>query len=102
MFLFNGKSLTAASKATLSQLNGLVRQNTLPKMALRGFSGFEQMFRAKIAKTTPTNVIVVKKVRDGLSDDEKKAYLETFKKFDTDGGGAMDSSELGKLSRVLG
>ena len=99
---FQWKSLTAASKTILLQFHGLFRQHRFQKMALRGFSGFEQMFRAKMAKTTPTNVIVVKKVRDGLSDDEKKAYLETFKKFDTDGGGAMDSSELGKLIRVLG
>ena len=60
------------------------------------------MFRAKIARTAPTNVIVVKKVKDGLSAEEKEAYMETFKKFDTDGGGAMDSSELGKLIRILG
>ena len=60
------------------------------------------MFRAKIARAAPTGVIVVKKVKDGLTEEEKKAYLETFQKFDTDGGGAMDSSELGKLIRILG
>ena len=64
---------------------------------MRGFSGFEQMFRAKIARAAPTSVIVVKKVRDGLTDEEREAYMTTFNKFDTDGGGAMDSAELGKL-----
>ena len=71
-------------------------------MALRGFSGFEQMFRAKIAKAAPTSVIVVRKVREGLTDEEREAYRTTFNKFDTDGGGAMDSAELGKLIRILG
>ena len=69
---------------------------------MRGFSGFEQMFRAKIARAAPTSVIVVKKVRDGLTDEEREAYMATFNKFDTDGGGSMDSAELGKLIRILG
>ena len=71
-------------------------------MALRGFSGFKQIFRAKIAKAAPTTVIVVKKMRDGLTEEERESYMATFKKFDSDGGGAMDSAELGKLIRVLG
>ena len=71
-------------------------------MSLRGFSGFEQIFRAKMAKAAPTDVIVAKKVKDGNTDEEIAVYKETFKKFDTDGGGAIDSEELGKLIRVLG
>ena len=69
---------------------------------LRGFSGFEVMFRSKIAKSAPTDVMVARKVKEGLTDDETAVYKETFKKFDTDGGGAIDSEELGKLVRVLG
>ena len=69
---------------------------------LRGFSGFEVMFRSKMAKSAPTDVLVVKKVQEGLTDEETSVYKETFKKFDTDGGGAIDSEELGKLVRVLG
>ena len=69
---------------------------------LRGFSGFEQMFRAKMAKATPTDVLVVKKVQEGHTAEEIAVYRATFKKFDTDGGGAIDSEELGKLIRVLG
>ena len=60
------------------------------------------MFRAKIARAAPTSVIVVKKVKDGLTEEERDSYMATFKKFDTDGGGAMDSAELGKLIRILG
>lgn len=71
-------------------------------MALRGFSRFEEMFRAKVASAAPTNVIVVKKVKDGITKEERETYMATFKKFDTDGGGAMDSAELGKLIRILG
>ena len=69
---------------------------------LRGFSGFEQMFRAKMAKSVATDVLVVKKVKDGHTEEELEAYRATFNKFDTDGGGAIDSEELGKLIRVLG
>lgn len=60
------------------------------------------MFRAKVASAAPTNVIVVKKVKDGITKEERETYMATFKKFDTDGGGAMDSAELGKLIRILG
>ena len=69
---------------------------------LRGFSGFEVMFRSKMATAAPTDVLVAKKVQEGLTDEETAVYKETFKKFDTDGGGAIDSEELGKLIRVLG
>ena len=55
-----------------------------------------------MAKTAPTAIIVVRKVKDGLSEDELAAYKATFKKFDTDGGGSIDADELGKLIRVLG
>ena len=71
-------------------------------MALRGFSGFEQMFRAKMAKSVATDVAVVRKVKEGHTEEEIEVYRDTFKKFDTDGGGAIDSLELGKLIRVLG
>lgn len=62
-------------------------------------------------------VLVVKRVKDGLTDQEIKAYQvarrptashyisdaqATFDMFDADGGGAMDSTELGQLLRVLG
>ena len=71
-------------------------------MSLRGFSGFEAMFRAKMAKAAPTDLQVIKKVKEGHTDEEIAAYKATFRKFDTDGGGAIDSEELGKLIRVLG
>ena len=60
------------------------------------------MFRAKMAKAAPTDVLVIKKVREGHTDEEIAAYRATFNRFDTDGGGAIDSEELGKLVRVLG
>ena len=69
---------------------------------LRGFSGFEQMFRSKMAKSAPTDVLVAKKVQEGNTAEEIAVYRATFKKFDTDGGGSIDSEELGKLIRVLG
>lgn len=97
---------------------------------LRGFSNFEQMFRHKMAKVAPTEVLVAKKMKvkfektlilytlyidywncnfsttttlqDGHSDEEIAAYRDTFNKFDADGGGAIDTAELGKLIRVLG
>ena len=55
-----------------------------------------------MAKATPTDVLVVKKVQEGHTAEEIAVYRATFKKFDTDGGGAIDSEELGKLIRVLG
>ena len=90
---------------------------------LRGFSNFEQMFRHKMAKVAPTEVLVAKKMKviigweyslypkcdfpphfdqDGHSEEEIAAYRDTFTKFDVDGGGAIDTAELGKLIRVLG
>ena len=71
-------------------------------MAMRGFSSFEARFRSKMAKATPTEVLVKKKVKEGLTKQEIEDYKETFDKFDADGGGTIDSQELGKLIRVLG
>ena len=71
-------------------------------MAMRGFSNFEARFRAKMAKATPGEVLVKKKVKDGLTAQEIADYRETFDKFDADGGGTIDSQELGRLIRVLG
>ena len=50
----------------------------------------------------PKEVMVCKKMKDGHSENEIAAYKATFKKFDADGGGAIDAAELGKLIRVLG
>ena len=71
-------------------------------MAMRGFSSFEARFRAKMAKATPTEVLVKKKAKEGLTKQEIEDYKATFDKFDADGGGTIDSQELGKLIRVLG
>ena len=71
-------------------------------MALRGFSTFEAKFRAKIAKAAPVEVLVARQVVDGLTAEEVQEYKDTFKKFDTDNGGSIDSKELGNLVRVLG
>ena len=49
------------------------------KMSLRGFSAFEARFRAKMAKSTPTDVLIKKKVKEGLSDKEKADYKVTFR-----------------------
>ena len=46
--------------------------------------------------------MVAKKVKDGHSEADVAAYKATFEKFDIDGGGMIDSAELGKLIRVLG
>ena len=71
-------------------------------MSLRGFSNFEAKFRAKMAKAAPADVLVARQMKDGLTNDEVEEYRETFKKFDSDNGGSIDSKELGKLVRVLG
>ena len=63
---------------------------------------FEAKFRAKMAKAAPADVLVAKQMKDGLTNDEVEEYRETFKKFDSDNGGSIDSKELGKLVRVLG
>ena len=39
-------------------------------MALRGFSKFEQMFRAKLASDAPLHVLKAKKEKEGLSEEE--------------------------------
>ena len=77
-------------------------QSALATKMLRGFSNFEQMFRAKMAVATPKEVMVVKKVKDGNTEEEIASYKATFDQFDVDGGGAIDSKELGRLIRVLG
>ena len=71
-------------------------------MALRGFSSFEKMFRAKMAQTAPINVLTAKKKNDGLSQQELADYRRVFNKFDKDCGGSIDADELGTLIRVLG
>ena len=42
-------------------------------MALRGFSKFEQMFRAKLASDAPLHVLKAKKEKEGLSKEEVRA-----------------------------
>ena len=71
-------------------------------MSLRGFSSFEAKFRAKMAKAAPTDVMVAKQVKDGLTNDEVDEYQATFKKFDVDDNGTIDTKEFGKLIRILG
>ena len=71
-------------------------------MALRGFSAFEKMFRAKMAQATPINVLTAKKKNDGLTQQELADYRRVFNKFDKDSGGSIDADELGTLIRVLG
>ena len=55
-----------------------------------------------MAKAAPADVLVARQMKDGLTTDEVEEYRETFKKFDSDNGGSIDSKELGKLVRVLG
>ena len=49
-------------------------------MALRGFSSFEKMFRAKMAQATPINVLTAKKKNDGLTQQEVADYKRVFNK----------------------
>ena len=49
-------------------------------MALRGFSSFEKMFRAKMAQATPINVLTAKKKSDGLTQQEVADYKKVFNK----------------------
>ena len=39
-------------------------------MAIRGFSKFEQMFRARIAVVAPLEILKVKKKKEGLTEEE--------------------------------
>ena len=55
-----------------------------------------------MAKAAPVEVLVARQVVDGLTAEEVQEYKDTFKKFDTDNGGSIDSKELGNLVRVLG
>ena len=48
-------------------------------MALRGFSKFEQMFRAKLASDAPLHVLKAKKEKEGLSKEEVRAKLCEFR-----------------------
>ena len=47
-------------------------------------------------------MMVAKKVKDGHTEEDILSYRATFTRFDVDGGGAIDTDELGKLIRVLG
>ena len=69
---------------------------------LRGFSNFEQMFRQKMAKVAPKEVMVAKKIKDGHSEEEIATYRATFTKFDVDGGGTISTHELGWAMRAMG
>ena len=44
-------------------------------MALRGFSKFEQMFRAKLASDAPLHVLKAKKEKEGLSEEEVREQM---------------------------
>ena len=100
-FLLNYlKSLLTAVVTSYWKLTGPHSQYT--KMALRGFSSFEKMFRAKMAQTAPINVLTAKKKNDGLTQQELADYRRVFNKFDKDSGGSIDADELGTLIRVLG
>ena len=44
-------------------------------MALRGFSKFEQMFRAKLASDAPLHVLKAKKEKEGLSEEEVREKM---------------------------
>ena len=67
---------------------------------LRGFSNFEAMFRKKMAKAAPVEMLQMKNA--GLSEQEVADYKQVFNKFDKDNGGSIDVTELGNLVRVLG
>ena len=54
--------------------------STISNMALRGFSSFEKMFRAKMAQTAPINVLTAKKKNDGLTQQELADYRRVFNK----------------------
>ena len=71
-------------------------------MAIRGFSNFDGMFRQRMAKATPVEVLQVKKKNQGLSQQEIADYRRVFNRFDKDNGGSIDADELGNLVRVLG
>ena len=71
-------------------------------MSLRGFSSFEAKFRSQMAKAVPKEVMIANQVKEGLTKEEIGEYQETFKKFDMDHGGTIDTNELGNLVRVLG
>ena len=69
---------------------------------MRGFSAFEARFRMKMATVAPKEVSIQKKIKEGLTEKELEDYRQTFNRFDADGGGTIDSDELGTLIRVLG
>lgn len=48
-------------------------------MSLRGFSAFEARFRAKMAQSAPTDVLVKKRIKDGLTQKEIDDYRITFR-----------------------
>ena len=56
----------------------------------------------KMATVAPKEVSIQKKIKEGLTEKELEDYRQTFNRFDADGGGTIDSDELGTLIRVLG
>ena len=62
------------SKSTLrtfwSELKKKLFVDLRKEMALRGFSKFEQMFRAKLASDAPLHVLKAKKEKEGLTNEE--------------------------------
>ena len=67
---------------------------------MRDLLNFESMFRKKMAKATPVEVLQVRKKNEGLTQQEVADYKRVFNKFDKDKGGSIDADELGKLVRV--
>ena len=64
--------LPQSQLSKLKGTSGQIHRSELEgrKMALRGFSKFEQMFRAKLASDAPLHVLKAKKEKEGLSEEE--------------------------------
>ena len=50
------------------------RPVTATIMALRGFSAFEARFRAKMAQSAPTDVLVKRRIKEGLTEERTKCH----------------------------
>ena len=48
------------------------------RMSLRGFSGFEAMFRKKMATAAPKDLLVKKKMSEGLTKEEARRCHGSF------------------------